>query len=251
MHHPHRPNAGPRPWWVLWWLLLVAAASATAGDGATPCQAESGPLRTPVLELYTSEGCSSCPPADRWLSTLKGQPVVAQAFHVDYWDAIGWVDRFALPAFAQRQRQQAAALGLRGLYTPQVLADGRDSRHFAARFAASEPARATIRLRQSGRDAFEAWVTPAAGVDRWAAYWTLTEHGHASRVSAGENAGATLRHDFVVRQYAPVGVTSGPARLAFHSLAADPAHPRQVNLVVHEANGTRPLQALSLACGAG
>ena len=77
---------------------------------ATPpqCQASSGTTLTPVIELYTSEGCSSCPPADQWLSGLKGQPVVAQAFHVAYWDTIGWKDRFAQATFSARQKDIAA-----------------------------------------------------------------------------------------------------------------------------------------------
>ena len=80
----------------------LAGASAIAGPDTAVCQARSAATLTPVVELYTSEGCSSCPPADKWLSTLKDDAakgrVVAQAFHVGYWDYIGWVDRFASPA---------------------------------------------------------------------------------------------------------------------------------------------------------
>ena len=143
-----------------------------------------------VVELYTSEGCSSCPPADRWLSTLKGQPVVAQAFHVGYWDYIGWVDRFASPAHTTRQRQVAAAIGLRNIYTPQVVRNGQDWREYSNATAATEPARAAITLRRTaGNDNFEATVTPDDGTGHWTAYWTVTEHGHSSRVKSGENAG--------------------------------------------------------------
>ena len=81
----------------------------------------------PVVELYTSEGCNSCPPADRWLSKLKADPgVVALAFHVDYWDRLGWKDRFASAAFTARQAEQQASNGARFSYTPQVVVDGQD-----------------------------------------------------------------------------------------------------------------------------
>lgn len=217
------------------------------------CEAVSADLQTPVLELYTSEGCSSCPPADRWLSTLKpaaaaGKAVV-QAFHVGYWDYIGWVDRFASPAHTTRQRQIAAINSLRSIYTPQLVRDGQDWRDYpGALLNASSPARAAITLQRKGADAFEAMVTPAAGVGAWSAYWTVTEHGHASKVKSGENAGELLKHDFVVRQYVPAGDYRGNARLSLRTLAPDAAHPRQVNLVVLEPRSGKTLQALSLQC---
>jgi hypothetical protein len=106
---------------------LLAAPAALAADAAGSCQRESA-LRVPLLvELYTSEGCSSCPPADRWLSGLKGRTdVVALSFHVDYWDRLGWRDRFAHPAHTQRQAELMRSSGARYVYTPQVVVEGRD-----------------------------------------------------------------------------------------------------------------------------
>ncbi|MDP2370956.1 DUF1223 domain-containing protein [Rhodoferax sp.] len=229
-------------------LCLPVAALATN----PVCEVRSTETLTPVIELYTSEGCSSCPPADQWLSTQKGKPVVAQAFHVGYWDYIGWVDRFASPQHTERQRQLAAANGLRGIYTPQLARNGRDWRDYAAPATApNEPARATITLLRAANDpdSFEAKVSPAAGVATWSAYWTVTEHGHSSRVKAGENNGETLKHDFVVRQYTPVGRYQGAQSLKFAAIAAKPEHPRQVNLVVINPQGGQTLQAVSLSCG--
>src|SRR6187551_3846505 len=108
---------------------IIAVSLALGAGGAyaatATCKAQSPATLTPVIELYTSEGCSSCPPADRWLSTLKddaaGGKAVVQAFHVGYWDYIGWVDRFANPAHTARQKQVAAANQLSGIYTPQVV----------------------------------------------------------------------------------------------------------------------------------
>jgi hypothetical protein len=207
---------------------------------------------TPVIELYTSEGCSSCPPADQWLSTLKGKPVVAQAFHVAYWDYIGWIDRFTNPAFTARQKEVAARSGLSGIYTPQLVRNGRDWGNWrmpAQSIDFKVPARAAITLRQSdGADGYEARVTPASASGAWTAYWTVTEHNHSSRVRAGENAGGFLRHDFVVRQYVPAGRYEGAQTLKFYALAAQADHPRQVNLIVTDAQSGEPLQALSLQC---
>jgi hypothetical protein len=233
--------------------IVTTACAALAGTAiAGPaCQARSAATLTPVVELYTSEGCSSCPPADKWLSTLKDDAakgrVVAQAFHVGYWDYIGWVDRFADPAYTQRQRQIAAWNRQSTIYTPQVVRNGQDWRSDKV-FGSGEPARATIDLRSTGNDAFTANVTPSEGVGSWSAYWTVTEHGHSSKVKAGENAGEFLAHDFVVRQYVPAGDYRGPSSLTLRTIAADKEHPRQVNLVVFDPKTGRTLQALSLGC---
>ena len=230
---------------------LCAAAAVSAAQPA--CQARSGAVVPPVIELYTSEGCSSCPPADRWLSSLKAAAakgeVVAQAFHVGYWDYIGWVDRFASPAHTVRQRQLAGLNRLGSIYTPQLVRNGRDWRDWP-RALSSKPdaARAAVTLATAEGVVVEAQVVPGDGIGRWAAYWTVTEHGHTSKVSAGENAGELLKHDFVVRQYVDAGVYEGAQRLRLRLLPGDPAHARQVNLVVFEPQNGRPLQALSLQC---
>jgi hypothetical protein len=230
-------------------LLAGSVAAFAAGPS---CQAQSGATLTPVIELYTSEGCSSCPPADRWLSTLKNSATqgkaVVQAFHVGYWDSLGWVDRFASPAHTARQKQVASSNGLSGIYTPQVVRNGRDWRDFTRPAVASEPARARIAIQRSPSDAFEASVAPLDAGARWSAYWTVTEHGHSSKVRAGENAGEFLQHDFVVRQYVPSGDYQGPARLVLHAVPGEAGHARQVNLVVYDKASGKPLQALSVSC---
>ena len=236
-------------------VIAAACLSLSAGGAfasATACKAESPATLVPVIELYTSEGCSSCPPADRWLSTLKGSAssgrAVVQAFHVGYWDYIGWVDRFAAPAHTTRQRQIARQNGLSGIYTPQLVRNGQDWRDYSAAIATGEAARARIALQRSADDAFEASVTPVDGQAGWAAYWTVTEHGHSSKVKAGENAGELLQHDFVVRQYVPLGEYRGTSKLTLRAVPAQAAHARQVNLVVYDPKSGRPLQALSLGC---
>ena len=253
-NHSVPPSIHFRPALAFAPVLLAAVLDTWA---ATPrCEVQSGPQRTPVIELFTSEGCSSCPPADQWLSSLKSTSVVAQAFHVGYWDYIGWVDRFATTANTQRQRELANTNHLSSIYTPQLVRNGRDWPQW--RGASSRPngpasadaARATITLqRTDGTDQFSARVTPAEGVAQWSAYWTVTEHGHNSRVKAGENRGEFLQHDFVVRQYTPVGRYQGAQTLGFVAIAETAAHPRQINLVIQDPKTGDPLQAVSLQCG--
>ncbi len=238
--------------------LAVTTAFASA-QGAGVCSATSGLGINPVIELYTSEGCSSCPPADRWLSKLKTTPsqAVVQAFHVGYWDYIGWVDRFAVPSHTQRQRQIAAANGLSSIYTPQLVKDGQDWRAwvFASQNTVLQPAgsaKLAISLSRDAQGQVQAQVVPTAPGDAglsWSAYWSVTEHAHASRVNAGENKGEHLLHDHVVRQYTPVGQYSGAQTLRFVPIAASVGHPQRVNLVLHEPKTGKTLQALSLACG--
>ena len=238
-------------------LALAASLVPITGGAASACSVHSGTYAPTVVELYTSEGCSSCPPADRWLSRLKGEPgVVALAFHVDYWDRLGWKDRFASPAYTQRQAQQQAVSGARFSYTPQVIVDGIDRPDWA-RASVPATARAAPLDVQLSRDGnrVTAVVAPLKGAPpRLAAYWAVTEQHHVSAVRAGENEGATLTHDGVVRDYRPVAAWAAtpdgpPMTLRFDlGAAADPAHPRQVNLVIVDAANGRPVQAAKLGC---
>ena len=118
-------------------LCLIALACSLLSPTAIAltnnklCSAQSTDHIVPLIELYTSEGCSSCPPADQWLSGLADQgftndKVIPLAFHVDYWDYIGWKDRFASPKFTARQRQVVDAGRAKFAYTPQVLFNGID-----------------------------------------------------------------------------------------------------------------------------
>jgi hypothetical protein len=243
--------------------MLSIAACAVSMPAITAfsmenCSAKSASQLIPVVELYTSEGCSSCPPADAWLSTLKAAQqegkVVAQAFHVNYWDYIGWKDRFAAPAYTQRQRELSARTNLNSIYTPQVAKNGITVRGYDAKsvLASSEAAQAVIELNKLDANRFETKIAPVQASAAWSAYFTVTEHEHVSRVTAGENKGETLKNDFVVRQYVPLGQFSGVQTLKFSSLAPTltngKVHPRQINVVVTDSKSGKTLQALSLSC---
>jgi hypothetical protein len=241
--------------------LAVAMAGLAAFAQATRageiCMTKSPAAVTPVIELYTSEGCNSCPPADRWMSTLKANPnVVALAFHVDYWDRLGWKDRFSSAAFTERQAAQQGVNGARFSYTPQVVVDGQDRKDWpslATPIAERTTAPIELALARDGEHVTATVVARARAPKRLAAYWAVTEQNHVTAVKAGENQGVTLHHDFVVREYRAVAAwatsSDAPRTLAFELPGAgDAAHPRQVNLVVVDAETGRPVQALKIGC---
>jgi len=251
-------RAAGRPWLLAcaFGTAALACSSAALAVGAAACTATSGPTAVHVVELYTSEGCSSCPPADRWLSRLQDRPdVVGLAFHVDYWDRLGWKDRFASPVFTRRQAEQQAINGARFSYTPQVVVDGQDRKDWPrwSAAAARMPAPVGIVLRRRGQQVV-AEVTPTAEAPRrLAAYWAVTEFGHRTVVKAGENDGATLEHDFIVRVYQPVAAwtaAGGASRQLDFAVPmhGDAGHARRVTLVVVDGISGRPLQALALRC---
>ena len=198
---------------TLWLALgMLGALNAQAGQ----CNARSGEHTTALVELYTSEGCSSCPPADRWLSTLGGRypgRVVPLSLHVDYWDYIGWKDPYAKAEFSKRQRKMSQLQRAALVYTPEVLLQGRefrawDASAFDAAVAAinSRPAGASISLGIDavGKDRIEAQVRAQVSDPAQAdavLYIAAYENKLVSQVAAGENRGRTLAHDYVVLEW--------------------------------------------------
>lgn len=181
--------------WAAAALLLMPVSFALA----QPVTFGSGPRRTDLLELYTSEGCSSCPPAEDWLAGRREdrglwRDFVPLAFHVNYWDRLGWRDRFAVAAYTDRQRSYAAAWGARTIYTPGFVRAGSEWRP-----GTPPPAAAT-----GGRLAVEVEgprVTiryEPLGPGRYLAFVALLGGGLQSDVKRGENAGRRLHHEFLV-----------------------------------------------------
>jgi hypothetical protein len=253
-------------------LLLVLSAAMPAQ--AEPCRAETGPQTTALVELYTSEGCDSCPPADRWLSGLAARGfsrdrVVPIALHVDYWDYIGWKDPYAKAAFSARQRKLAQVMRGKVVYTPQVLLQGEDFRRWhttafedAVTRINARPARARISLALDAHrgNGFSveagAEIRDPAGRADAALYLASYENKLVSSVTAGENRGKTLPHDYVVFEW--VGPLSfGPdGRITVRQTLpllpkAVPEHSGVVAFVQNRSSA-EVLQALMLpACRAG
>src|SRR2546430_11354979 len=132
----------------IWWIMTISAAIAAAEAPPTPV----------LVELFTSEGCSSCPPADLLLSRLQqsqpiaGVEVIALSEHVDYWNQLGWTDPFSLAGLTERQRQYAAALRGEGVYTPQMVLDGKTG------FVGSDSQKALGAIAQAAK-------SPRTGID--------------------------------------------------------------------------------------
>ena len=215
-------------------LLLLGLSGFLLGALACPSaaqqlSAQSGPQTVALLELYTSEGCNSCPPADdlvRALSTkgLTLDRVVPLGFHVDYWDTLGWPDRFAQASFTQRQREMAGRHRTRTIYTPQLVLHGRALSKWGALDAEVQrinqtQARADISLEVTKHTpktlevVAQAVVPEAAARPHTQMYIALYENRLTSVVTAGENTGHTLQHDYVVRQWL------GPLEIDPHGVA--------------------------------
>ena len=196
-------------------LIPALASMAIATSGWADCVAQGAAARPRLVELYTSEGCSSCPPADDWLRRLRQDAnLAALEFHVDYWDSLGWRDRFADARYTARQQRQAARDGGSGVYTPQVVLDGRSWSSWYRSNARAEAATSSAAMRLTltpGPVLHVKLVTVMdrpADADGFRNYVAITEDGLASQVRAGENRGVLLRHDHVVRAFA------GPLPLA-------------------------------------
>ena len=229
---------------------------------AVECSAASGPARVALLELYTSEGCSSCPPADRWMSQLKAQgfkanQVIPLSLHVDYWDYIGWRDPFANPGFSSRQRQMARLAGAGVVYTPQVMINGRDFRNWYSSGSFNRqlealkqaPASANIQLKLSKTvpDRLDAYVSVSGQKDNLVLYLALYENDLWSSVNAGENSGVKLHHDYVVREWrGPIRVGDAPLQQSLPFRAEWQAAKTGVVAFLQHAVSGEVVQALQL-----
>jgi len=235
-----RPLLSPVSLVVLAGLVLVAAFVIAVPDPApSPMPARSGDQAAApvVVELFTSEGCSDCPPADRLLAQLdQNQPVpgariIALEQHVDYWDHLGWRDPFSSAQFSRRQEDYVGAFHINSAYTPQMVVDGSaqlvgsDQRAaFAAIAKSSHTARASIVIEQAGPAPSDAPSLPlrvrldsvpganvAAGSD---VILAITEDNLSSNVTNGENSGSKLSHRAVVRDMRVLGRVSGDGSFA-------------------------------------
>ncbi len=193
---------------LLLWLSLSTLSTAVADV----LRLQSPHTRVSLLELYTSEGCSSCPPADRWLSSLKNdarlwRQVVPVAFHVDYWDYLGWQDRFADQRYSARQQNYAHHGLVRTVYTPGWVLDGAEWRGWF-RYHRLKPASAetvgSLRLVLDDDRAMVVFMPQTKQPETLELHLAMLGFELSTPVQAGENRGRTLNHDFVVLGYRAV-----------------------------------------------
>ncbi|WP_199155280.1 thioredoxin family protein [Chromobacterium sp. ASV23] len=249
--------------------LLGGLGAMAQVDAAQSCRGQSesaAASQVSLLELYTSEGCSSCPPADAWLSGLGAagiglRQLVPLAFHVDYWDGLGWRDRFANPAYSRRQRELAARAGSDLIYTPQLRLNGQDwsAGSYGSLRGQLSPgvAQASLRLALTpageGIDVdIEVSLLPGAPASPQLML-ALYENHLQSQVAAGENAGRLLRHDAVVRVLdGPLPLSGKTARIHRH-LAFAPGQRAAFSGAAAwlEDKAGRTIQAVAAPCAAG
>ena len=205
-------------------LSLAFACSVSAQDNPV------------VVELYTSQGCSSCPPADEYLAELANQPgVIPLALHVDYWDYIGWEDAFAQPRFTARQKAYARAVKSRTIYTPQMIVDGvarvegNDPQAVAQAIteAMARPADITLTLNRQG-EALQVRAAGQAGalpmVPPMVVQLVRVEPEQTVEIARGENAGRTVTYRNIVTSWEPVAEWAGdvPLDLTLPMVGAGP-----------------------------
>jgi hypothetical protein len=225
-------------------MLLFLSGCAGSADGATSAVAESGPV---VVELFQSQGCSSCPPANAALNAIADRPdVIAVSYAVTYWDRLGWKDRFADPVFTQRQYDYRDALGEERAYTTQVVLNGRraivgngkgelDRAVKASKAVSGGP---SIGLQKGA-------VQIGAGAGR-ASVWLIRydPRTHNVAIGAGENSGRTLPHRNIVREFVKLGRWNGKA--ASFSLPAAKSEGLRSVVLVQQGNAGPILSAKQL-----
>ena len=199
-------------------LICVSLELGSAGNLRAQSSSPRGPA---VVELYTSQGCSSCPPADALLGELSRMPnVLALAFHVDYWDSIGWADKFALPTARERQRRYVETLRLSSAFTPQVVVDGRSSFVGSDRprilAATAEPLNTIPIIVEVVRGEVTVTVPERPEQGRYDVDLIAYLPQAATNVGRGENSGRTLKEFNVVRQFRSLGVWNGQESV-FHA----------------------------------
>ncbi|MBI3897313.1 MAG: DUF1223 domain-containing protein [Gammaproteobacteria bacterium] len=247
------------------WFLLGTLAMPAVATAAAVCDAKSGSTTVALLELYTSEGCSSCPPADRWLAELAGRGfghdrVVPLALHVDYWNDLGWKDRFAQAAFSRRQYDLAKRTGSRAVYTPELVLNGHEYTHWRWNTfdADLEQINRTAPLADIAlkleRTEQTLRINGTASVKRdrvnTGLYIAIYENNLQSNVRAGENNGRKLEHAAVVRRLIgpfPIDRTGHAQRSETIALSAEwKLDDLGVAAFVQDLNNTEVLQALAV-----
>ncbi|MEN8133402.1 MAG: DUF1223 domain-containing protein [Pseudomonadota bacterium] len=229
---------------AIWFLLLLPFLLTSAH--AAPQVLDSGPRQVTLLELYTSQGCSSCPPAERWLNEYVADEdlwtaIVPLALHVDYWDYIGWKDPYARPEHGRRQRAYERSGLARSVYTPGVFVNGREWRGWTRGL----PPGASDALPGNLRVQIEASLITAAfpsSDESLELHVVVLGFGIETHVLRGENSNRTLRQEFVVLDHAVHSTTDGRWTVPRPALPAE-ADRYAIVFWVSSAGEPRPLQA--------
>jgi len=208
----------------------------------------SGTGRATTVELFTSEGCSSCPPADAWLSKFKDDPrlwkqIVPMAFHVDYWDYIGWSDRFASPVNTTRQKVHKNQGNIRSVYTPGIVVDGKEWRGWFRHGGLNLPETKAeqLNVRVSGTQITADYAGEASELLVFNV--ALLGFNLSNQIKNGENSGRKLDHDFVVLRQKSMISDNGSWQLELPSIKQSPVKNKGLAAWVSQPDSLKPLQA--------
>jgi hypothetical protein len=242
-------------------LVIGLSFSTLAGTAWAAKETRQGPDLV-VVELFTSQSCSSCPPADKFLGELaKHKNVLALSMHVDYWNALGWRDPWSSPKVTERQRRYSKALGTRYVSTPQAIIQGRAYAVGSDRTTVtreiekarrSTPARVQPRVTMPGPNKLTVKL-PGGNPGTNATVWLVAfDDGHTASISGGENTGATITYTNVVRELRPIGSWRGKPASIDIDISKEQAAGYGNCAVIIQAQGTGAiLGALSLPMRAG
>jgi hypothetical protein len=227
--------------WILIALILVSAHAETVF--------RTGPEKVSLLELYTSEGCSSCPPAESWLSHLNSdgrlwKEIVPVAFHVDYWDDLGWKDRFARREYTSRQQSYSIAWGISSVYTPGFVLNGQEWKGWFAGNSlpvSAEHAAGTLEIRVMDGIA-KIMFSEASGEKELDVHVVPLAMNVSSEVRAGENRGRRLTHSFVALDLVTVRLTGSNSKFAAE-VPLNMSDAAALAVWVTPAGSLKPLQA--------
>jgi hypothetical protein len=236
--------------------IVIACVWALSLGGAVQAQTfKSGPQGADLVELYTSEGCSSCPPVDAWLRSLVGDPRLFRslfpvAFHVDYWNRLGWLDRFSSARYTERQRTYVQQGHVSQVYTPGLVVNGREWRGWLQgqrRWQVAPVTAGVLALDyQAGRlDArYSAGIAKAGKLGNNTLHLVRLGMALQTEVGAGENKGRSLSHDFVVLDYHRFESGSGDWSLDLGAMPDQGQSRSALVAWVSQDSDLRPLQVI-------
>ena len=238
--------------------ILAASflATITASAQTNVIQFQSAPGRTALLELYTSEGCSSCPPAEAWLSGLKDSPRLWKdfapvAFHVDYWNYLGWKDAWSDAEFSERQRSYAQLWHSENIYTPEFVLNGKEWHNWLTgkNGPRSDGEKVGVLTVASGdTKVWRVSFSPAKDSGaRYEIHAAVLAGGIVSGVKAGENSGRQLQHDFAVVELLQIDMTNSngvaKGRFIINAAKSNAGTTRALVVWVTQADDLQPIQA--------
>jgi hypothetical protein len=241
-------NSSLRQWRRAAVLLLLLGPLPVAGEGL---QLSSGKRQNTLIELFTSQGCSSCPPAEQWLSSLQEEPrlwhsLIPVAFHVDYWDYLGWRDSFAAPAYSQRQRRYRSEGAISTVYTPGFLVNGMEWRRWfgLGRLPRSDKETGELKVELNGKTITAEFHPLSAHDGPLQLNVAVLGLGLETVVRRGENAGRVLTQDFVVLAHAQLNSDSGSWQSRLPTVKKSSGARHAIVAWVSPAGRLAPLQAV-------